>query len=437
MNSIGSKARKLRICLVSDRLPEFHKKWSGAEQLCFRFSQMLRESGHDVVLLTTKIEKDNDKKNHNKDIYEVPTCLDKSRYSKIVFPFDIASLFYSIMLLRKLRPDIVHLHAQGLFLPVLISAIVLKIPVVMTVLDYAIICPLASLRKPDGQLCTRYHGSHCSECADSAKNPLMTVIQTATNFRRAVIYDSLVRHLDSIITLSKTSKRRLEQYYGLTSDRIRVIYHYQLEHKEEGAKPSGLPFERPTVLFVGWVNELRGLHIIIEAMPRIVKQIPKSQLLVVGSEEDNQYVARIRSMIEAKKLGRHVGLLGKKRNKEVLHFISRSGVIVVPLQWPNEFGPLILVEAMSLGKPVVASRIGATPEFIEDGFNGFLVAHNEPKQFAEKVIWLLKNKKFAQLMGENAKKSLRLLYNKDPTQEIVDLYYSIVRTKDRNKLVRY
>jgi glycosyltransferase involved in cell wall biosynthesis len=120
----------------------------------------------------------------------------------------------------------------------------------------------------------------------------------------------------------------------------------------------------------------------------------------------------------------HVNLLGPKPNEEVIRLILESDLVVVPLQWTNEFGPMILVEAMSLAKPVVASNIGAIPELIQDGFNGFLAGPDSPGQFAEKMVWLLKNPELAKTMGEQAQKSVQRLYENDPTKEILDLYRS-------------
>jgi len=101
-------------------------------------------------------------------------------------------------------------------------------------------------------------------------------------------------------------------------------------------------------------------------------------------------------------------------------------MVVVPEQWPSDFGPLILVEAMALAKPVVASKIGAIPEFIKDGINGFLVEHNQPEQFAKKIIWLSNNKATAKTMGQRAKETAQFLFNQDQNGKVFDLYNNVL-----------
>jgi glycosyltransferase involved in cell wall biosynthesis len=402
----------MKICLVADRLPGFHEKWSGAEHLCMRLSQMLVKEGHEVTFFVTKSEEEN----IPDSIYEIPTPMKRLGVFSNIFPLDLFTLYSSIRFLKVLKPDVVHLHSQALFLPALLG----------TVLDPFILCPETTLRRPDGKICNTYQGLECVDCSRPSRNPLRIWGRKIIFYRRFLIYNFLLKRLDAIITLSKTSKSRLEQY-GLTADRIKVIYHYEVDTSTNGKIPA-MQLQPPTLLFVGWLNELRGLHVLIEAMSHIVDQVPDSRLIVVGSEEDTHYVAKIKAMIEDLGLGESVQITGKRENEEVIQLIARSDAVVVPLQWPNEFGPLILVEAMSLSKPVIASRIGGTPEFVEDGFNGFLVAHDRPGEFADKATCLLKDRDLARSMGENARKSVESLYNENPARRIVELYRSFYRT---------
>ena len=411
----------MKICLVSDRLPGFHRPWSGAELICWRLSQMLRESGQKVFLLTTCFT---EKKESPEWISTVELPLQKAGPLLTLLVFDPLATLNCYQILKRKKPDIVHLHAVGLFLPALIAAKALQIPTVITVLDHLIFCPYVSLRKPDGSICTTYHGIQCSDCGRPTRNPIRILARQIGGCWRSVIYDYFVRRLDGIIVLSKTSKLRLERY-GIPGDRIRVIYHYRVDSNANVRKEIPTPGMGGCILFVGWLNELRGLHVVIQAMQQVIEKVPEAALIVVGSEEDIHYATRIREMVAELGLEGRVRLLGSRPNEEVISLMLESNVVVVPLQWPNEFGPMILVEAMSLAKSVVASKIGAIPELIQDGFNGFLAVHDSPGQFAEKMIWLLKNPELAKTMGEQAKKSVQRLYENDPTKEILDLYRSV------------
>lgn len=425
--------------MVTDRLPSFHAEWSGAEQVCFRLSQLLKEKEQTVTFITTKLKK----KRVSNEIYQIPSLLpyfesnaptSGLRYFLKLFPIEILALLHSVVTLKKMKPDIVHLHSKILSFPVLISAKILKIPVVLTVLDHEVICPMGNLMKPDGAICTSFHGSQCVECFP--KTIIPSPMQKIAAHCRSLIFDYFLRKLDSIVALTRSSRTLLE-HYGLPSEKIRVIYHYKIDFKRKNLM-SRVPKE-PTILFVGWLRPYKGLHVVIQAMQYIIKEVPRARLLVIGSvgpRDYPEYETKIKNMIENLKLEGHVFFLGKRKHEEVMELLAESNVLVVPEQWPNTFGPVILVEAMSLAKPVVASNIGGIPEFIKNDFNGFLVTHNQPNQFADKVIWLLQHEKSARRMGENAKNSIKFLHEEKPIEKIMGLYRSLtVATKNRGHVL--
>ncbi|MEK7071778.1 MAG: glycosyltransferase, partial [Patescibacteria group bacterium] len=161
--------------------------------------------------------------------------------------------------------------------------------------------------------------------------------------------------------------------------------------------------------------------------PKIISEFPDAKFMIIGTGNE-QDKARIEKMVENLGIQDRINFLGQKKNEEVLELVSKSEIVVVPEQWPSDFGPLILVEAMALGKTVVASKVGAIPEFIKDGINGFLAEHNQPDKFAEKIISLLKNKSEAQSMGERAKESVKFFLNSGQSEKIFELYEKIYRT---------
>ena len=69
------------------------------------------------------------------------------------------------------------------------------------------------------------------------------------------------------------------------------------------------------------------------------------------------------------------------------------------------------MEAMALGKPVVASRIGGIPEFVQDRISGFLVERDNSNEFADKIIMILKDQNLAFSMGRTAKQRAMTIFN--------------------------
>ncbi len=426
----------MKICLVADYIPGLHETWSGAEQLCLSLAETLQERGHTVSFITTKSRK----RSASRQIYQVPIPFRQATPFTRNSPLDPSLILHSYIALKRLKPDVIHLHSKTLFFPVLIMAAILKIPVVMTVLDHFIICPRLNLRKPDGAICLDFHGARCSGCVTLSRHPNLTRIlkmvpvgiKKVIAHWRFLIMEYFVRRLDAIIVLSETSRDRLQRH-GLPGNRIKVIYHYRLDPKISKVEKDISPLSKPAILFVGQLSEAKGLHVVIQAMSYVVKMAPNTELMVVGPEEKH-YMSKIRGMVDNLGLEGHVQFLGKKPAEEVLRLIARSKVVVVPEQWPNDYGPVILLEAKCLATPVVASRIGATLEFIEDGVDGFLVAHDQPEQFASKILWLLQHEESAQAMGERARKSAAFLFEDKSTEEIAALYNSVVLSKNREKV---
>ncbi|MCK4781644.1 glycosyltransferase family 4 protein [Candidatus Parcubacteria bacterium] len=403
----------MKVCLVSDQLVGCHEAWSGAEIVCERMVEFFKKENQEIIFITTRFKK----KNISRGIFQVPTANIRPLFlKKIIAPFfRILGIIYSFYYLKKEKPDIVHLlHSNYLFIPVMVSAKILRIPTVFTVLDYFIICSRNNLRLDSGEICDKPEGRQCLRCISLLK------------FFERFIIRLLFKNLNGIITFTETSKSRLVKH-GIPADKIKVIYTYNLSPEfAAGNKGKESKITPNSILFIGTFFEYKGLHILIQAMSEIASQVPNSALMVAGAgyERDRK---RIEKMAKDLGLENNIKFLGRKKNQEVSELISKSGIVVVPEQWPSDFGPLILVEAMALGKPVVASKIGAIHEFIKHEKNGFLVGHNQPKQFAEKIVWLLKNKSSAEQMGEQAKKTVQFLFNDSQNKEILELYKNILR----------
>ena len=415
---------RLKICLVSDFLPEHHTTWSGQELVCMRLADMLREAGHEVLFLTTPFEKGSPAGNQ----FPVSSPLNRLGMISRNLPIDWVTASRAKRVLREQRPHVVHFHAKNLFLPVLDAASSLRIPTVFTVVDHFLKCPNTHLYKPDGKICDEFHGAQCAGCVPAARLPSM--LRMGPNWGlarllryRARTFEAAIRKLSLIIALSETSRRRMEQA-GASSEKLRVCYHFRIG--VDGVADREAPFPEPSVLFVGWLSELKGLHVVVEAMRHVVDEAPEAKLRVIGVGQEG-YTEGLRRRIQELGLAGNIEFLGKQPNESVLSLIGRSNVVVVPEQWPNDYGPVILLEAKAMGKPVVASRIGATPEFLKDGEEGFLVERDNPEQFASKIGWLLRHQERAHSMGAQGRESVRHFYDGGPLgQHIVKLYRSLV-----------
>ena len=226
-----------------------------------------------------------------------------------------------------------------------------------------------------------------------------------------------------MVVLSESSANIL-QHYGSEKTKIHVIRQTSLPKEEELRKKETI--EQGSILYVGWLQHRKGLHVIIKAMPKILRSVPEAKLYIIGevTEEDKQYLNELEHLIKREGLENRVLFLGKKPYEEVKEFLRKSQVVVIPEQWEN-MSPVILVEAMAFAKPVVASRIGGIPEFIDDNRNGLLVEPHNLSDFTKKVVLLLKNGAYAAKIGETASKDIiKLCDQKQSLKKLLDLYNS-------------
>lgn len=417
----------MKVCIVTDYLPKYHKLWSGAELIAVTLGQMLSDSRCDVFFLTTPW--DFHHTDNHATVYPVNTPAKSLGALARNFPIDIWAFRDICGRLREIKPDVVHLNAKYLFLPTVRACLRLRIPVVFTVPDYFILCPTTFIRRPDGSNCTAYHGARCCDCLEILSNgPVKKLVRYVPRFLlkmllalRARQFNRLVPKLSAYVTLTRISKDRLVEY-GIPVEKIRVIYHYRLASPGK----TDVKVDGPAAVFAGWLSEENGTDILIEAFAVAAKTVDRAKLYLIGTGAD-WFEQKIKRRIADCGITDRVIFLGKRANPEVLSIISQCDVVVVPHQWPKEFGPVILLEALALGKPVVTSRIGATDEFVEDGENGFLITdYSKPETFAEKLTVLLSNPDVAKIMGEKGDKSLAFLKDDSTAREMIELYRQLI-----------
>jgi glycosyltransferase involved in cell wall biosynthesis len=96
----------------------------------------------------------------------------------------------------------------------------------------------------------------------------------------------------------------------------------------------------------------------------------------------------------------------------VAEHLRQAEAIVIAEQWPN-MAPVILVEAMFLRTLVIAGKIGGIPEYIEHKRTGLLARHDDPRSYAENILWALAHKEKARDMAANAHEMISVLTDED------------------------
>lgn len=425
----------MEVCQVTDLLPGYHKLTAGAEQACYILIELLTECGQDVTVLSTVPSKMPKEKFH---FYAVPTLEDYlgrklgklfRAFKWAFFEFDPVAYFHSKRLFKMIRPDIVHFHAFSILsYSLALSARRLNIPTVFSVYDYGFFCPLNYLINYKGEICDKFHGINCIRCLpDDFHRSRKILYLLGTIFRRR-FFDFYLSKIDLFIVLSKASAWTLQKY-GIDKRRIRVVPYHLSQEKSIIQEANGS--HGSLILYVGHIEFRKGLHILLNAMPTVIRQIPDAELYVVGEFTDEGYKKKIVDLVNSLGIMNSVLFLGRKPHEEVINLMSKVGVVVIPEQW-NSLTPVLLPEAMALAKPIVASRTGGFPEYLRDGENGFLVNPKMPAEFAERITFLLRNRETAVNMGRNAKESLQNIDSGNSCQEMLYLYTCLKRS-NKNK----
>jgi glycosyltransferase involved in cell wall biosynthesis len=154
----------------------------------------------------------------------------------------------------------------------------------------------------------------------------------------------------------------------------------------------GAPAAAPLLGAVSRLVPIKGLHHLLAAMPEILRRLPAARLVIAGDGEER---AALEAQAAAVGMIPRVHFLGFRT--DVAAILSALDVFVLPSL--NEGLGKALVEAMALGVPVVATRVGGVPEVVEDGRQGILVPPADPAALAKAIVALLEDPARAASMG--------------------------------------
>jgi glycosyltransferase involved in cell wall biosynthesis len=155
------------------------------------------------------------------------------------------------------------------------------------------------------------------------------------------------------------------------------------------------------VLYAGVLTPLKGIHILIEAFARVKKDLPDLTLYVVGRDENKGYAAELKNQVSVLGLETGVHFVREVPQQQLAHYMARCRVLVLP-SLSEALGRVIL-EALSVGKPVIGSAVGGIPEMIQEGATGFLVPPGNVEALADRLHWLLTHPEEAAEMGKQAR----------------------------------
>lgn len=169
------------------------------------------------------------------------------------------------------------------------------------------------------------------------------------------------------------------------------------------------------IISVGTLLPVKGYEYLLDAVNLVIKKEPKVIFDIVGDGPLREELVQMSLELGIEKFVVFHGYLNDADKK-----IAKADIFVLPSL--SEGMPCVLIEAMMMGKPIVATSVGGVPEMIEDGYNGFLVASKDSAALADKILCLLNDNNKAVQMGVNGK----CLWSKMFTAEMMSDKYETV-----------
>jgi glycosyltransferase involved in cell wall biosynthesis len=225
-----------------------------------------------------------------------------------------------------------------------------------------------------------------------------------------------------IIAVSREIRRRLIEQDGVPFDRVSVIMNALPPEIRPSIQP-GLPAALRNGPLVGVAARLqpeKGVSYFVEAAAHVLQFLPQVHFLVMGEGPQRK---ELQAQVERLGVQEHVHFLGFRLDARAI--VGLLDVLVVPSL--SEGTPLVTLEAMTAGVPVVASTVGGIPEQIRHRREGLLVAPGDAQALGEAVLHLLQNSVLMRQLGEAGRQRALSRFNfKAMVEETREVYRAIL-----------
>lgn len=399
----------MRILLVN----KFHYLRGGSEKYYFELAQLLKSKGHTVGFFSMKHEENITTGDAEYFVEEIDLNTgSKLKALDVIYSQENKRLMAKA--LEEFKPDIVHINNfQRQLSASIIDAIKEKnIPIVMTAHDLNPICP-ASIMLYNGEVCDDCITKGYAQCIKK-KCVKGSTLKSTLGVMEKKYYDihKVFRKIDCIISPSEFNKNQLVNG-KLKYNEIVALHNFVNESERNDYVLGDYAF------YLGRLSKEKGILNLIEA----IGDIPNAKLLIAGDGPERE---RIEAYISEHKLDGRITLLGYQNQDSIHKYITNSRFVVIP-SICNENCPYSVLEAMEIGKPIVASRIGGIPELIADGENGYLYKADDINELKEKLTLLLDNDDKVNRFAQKSRELYESYYSPDSYyNELIKIYNKVM-----------
>lgn len=346
----------------------------GSDRVLLETEKLLADNGHTVIPFCAS------NKLNNKSEYShyFPKAPDPNR-SNI---FDFPSYFYNFNAKDKIKTllkhesfDIAHLHIYyGKITTSILNQLKQnKIPIIQTLHEYKLACPVYTMVNKGKECKKCIEGSFYNCVTNRCKNNsfFLSSIMAAEAYFSRVSGD--IDKIDLFLSVSEFHKKIMLEA-GVPENKVKVLHNFV---NSDDYYFDNNPKHDDYFLYFGRIEEIKGIDSLINAF----SELPY-KLLVVGGG------AYLDSMLDKIAQYDNISYLGFMNGDELKDVVRKATGVIVPSIW-NENCPMNVLEAKSLGRPVIGSSIGGIPELIRHNIDGYCFTPgnvDEIKHFVEKVV---------------------------------------------------
>ncbi|MDD3333914.1 MAG: glycosyltransferase [Eubacteriales bacterium] len=347
----------------------------GSESYCFALADLLKAMGHQVIWFSMKDER-------NIPCEQSAFFADNVDFSGNQSPIQkikgASRLIYSkenkariSALIEQEHPDVAHLNLVHRHLTFSIVDALKEhhVPMVFTMHDLIALCPNYTMLS-HGSICERCSSGGYRPCIqqkcvkDSTLKSLLAALE-ARHIRRGHGYDQI----NAFIAPSQFLCDKLTASHFSTSPVIRMTNFLPLGTRYERQSDASGGF-----LYFGRLSHEKGVRTLVRAFAHC-----EETLTLAGDGEEREWIA---GFLRDNGMEGRVRLVGFQNKESMGALLSSARAVIVPSEW-YENCPYTIMEAMSMGKPVLGSRIGGIPELVEDGKTGLLFEPFQEKSLLE------------------------------------------------------
>ena len=319
----------------------------------------------------------------------------------------------------QFKPDIIHIH--NLFFiaspSILYAAHKHKVPVVLTLNNYRLVCANALLMR-NNKIC---------ELCIRKKLPFSGIKYKC--YRNSSAESALVTIITGLHKLITTWKNTVSAFVALNEfSRSKFLNSsLQIPAAKLIAKPNfvrdpgeGNDVREDFFLFVGRIVQEKGIHVLAAAFAGM----PENKIIIIGDgPERNLLQEKFRSY-------KNISFLGLMSKHQVNDYMKRCKAFICPSIW-YEGTPLTIIEAFAAGTPVITSGLGSMAESVSDGFNGLHFTAGDANDLCKKVRLFIERTENCTIMYKNARQTYLDKYHEDiHYNSILKIYEKVIAEKN-------